>query len=536
MKGAAQKKLTLASFSLKDIAQGTKIALVIAALAAAGAGALGAMAIQTSKAAQDSLAAGRSVRDYFAMVTDAPASLKVSVALNGPWLAAADASLDALAQSANSVLLPSSVKEDIRAAYSAAKAVTSRLKRSGSAGASDAGAALAAVPAASRAAEQLVRIGSAGAGAGTLQMAALACLILVVAAGSYGLRRVMAEFRDRFNAAMQQFRVEERATVDVVHGLREIAQDGGFGRLQVEGGTGHSAHLVKAVNAVLDAALQVASETQEALQHGIGSAGKAADAARQSTSHANAGAKAASDAQGNMSQLVVEATNLSADLRSIAIDADSLKDRSEEASFSVQGCISKLDAMRQGLTESAKRVKGLGEHAQQLAMLGTSIAEVAEQAQVLALNAALAAERAGDHGSGITVVSNHLELLAARTREVADRLVASTAGAQSEARIASEVIDGSVAHLVSGSQELAISATLLAAMPAVSASCSATSTRLNARADHLLSTAKGLVSGLGEASSALATSSTLSAEVAAAVERVASLVQDAAQGLPEATA
>ncbi len=91
---------------------------------------------------------------------------------------------------------------------------------------------------------------------------------------------------------------------------------------------------------------------------------------------------------------------------------------------SVRNTISGMDGIREQIQDTAKRIKRLGESSQEIGDIVELIDDIADQTNILALNAAMQAAMAGEAGRGFAVVADEVQRLAERSGKATKQIEA----------------------------------------------------------------------------------------------------------------
>ena len=130
-----------------------------------------------------------------------------------------------------------------------------------------------------------------------------------------------------------------------------------------------------------------------------------------------------------MGATVAEVSRKSEDASNAATEAGS---RANEGARIVELTVEGIRSIATMVNDSAGAINELGKRGEQIGQVIGVISDIADQTNLLALNAAIEAARAGEHGRGFAVVADEVRKLAERTTKATDEVSESIRAIQSE--------------------------------------------------------------------------------------------------------
>lgn len=118
----------------------------------------------------------------------------------------------------------------------------------------------------------------------------------------------------------------------------------------------------------------------------------------------------------------------------------------------VQNTIRGMDNIREQIQETSKRIKRLGESSQEIGDIISLINDIADQTNILALNAAIQASMAGDAGRGFAVVADEVQRLAERSSAATRQIEGLVKAIQSDTNEAVISMEQTTAEVVRGAR------------------------------------------------------------------------------------
>ncbi|MFT5082626.1 MAG: twitching motility protein PilJ [Lentisphaeria bacterium] len=118
----------------------------------------------------------------------------------------------------------------------------------------------------------------------------------------------------------------------------------------------------------------------------------------------------------------------------------------------VQNTIRGMDTIREQIQDTSKRIKRLGESSQEIGDIVSLINDIADQTNILALNAAIQAAMAGDAGRGFAVVADEVQRLAERSATATKQIEALVKTIQNDTNDAVISMEQTTSEVVRGAR------------------------------------------------------------------------------------
>ena len=125
-------------------------------------------------------------------------------------------------------------------------------------------------------------------------------------------------------------------------------------------------------------------------------------------------------------------------------------DAAANGGATISEAVQQMQQIKEAVGKTAAVIGSLGESSKQIGAIVDAISAIAEQTNLLALNAAIEAARAGEHGRGFAVVADEVRKLAEQSREQAGEIANLIHGIQNESQNAVDVMQQGIEKVDGG--------------------------------------------------------------------------------------
>ncbi|MBI9049159.1 MAG: methyl-accepting chemotaxis protein [Anaerolineaceae bacterium] len=141
--------------------------------------------------------------------------------------------------------------------------------------------------------------------------------------------------------------------------------------------------------------------------------------------------------------------NISNNAKNVQSQAKAAADTAQNGTITVEETIQSMQSIKEKTLQSTEIVTSMGTQSEQIYNILETINDIASQTNLLALNAAIEAARAGEHGKGFAVVADEV-------RKLADRSAQATQEIAIIINAIKNTIDGAVHSMTMSSQEVEV--------------------------------------------------------------------------------
>ncbi|MEM1330802.1 MAG: methyl-accepting chemotaxis protein [Planctomycetota bacterium] len=259
---------------------------------------------------------------------------------------------------------------------------------------------------------------------------------------------------------------------------------------------------------------------QDTISDVSGSTNRLAAASTQIAATAEELARGAGEQEQQAAQVATVIEEMSSSVREVASsgetargEADSSRQSAEDGAAVVADTVREIETIARDVKETSTSIGELGRKSEQIGTIIGVINDIADQTNLLALNAAIEAARAGEHGRGFAVVADEVRKLAERTTQATAEVGSSIREIQEQTQVAVEKIESGTARTEQGVQLANTAGEALAAIQAGSGS---------------------VARSVSEIAAAATQQSTAADQASTAVERIASITRESSEGSRQA--
>ncbi len=210
--------------------------------------------------------------------------------------------------------------------------------------------------------------------------------------------------------------------------------------------------IADSMNFTIDALRTLVTSITDTAEEVLSSAESTKQTAQQLADASEEQAKQITSATQAVTNIVESIEGVSNNTVLLSEESERSVDIAKKGADTVQKSIKGMDTIREQIQETSKRIKRLGESSQEIGDIVELINDIAEQTNILALNAAIQAAMAGEAGRGFAVVADEVQRLAERSADATKQIEALVKTIQTDTNEAVISMEQSTAEVVAGAR------------------------------------------------------------------------------------
>jgi methyl-accepting chemotaxis protein len=164
-------------------------------------------------------------------------------------------------------------------------------------------------------------------------------------------------------------------------------------------------------------------------------------------------ARAVSVTSATTEQMAAGVEQVAANASAVAAASQQTRASAENGASAVRRTVTGMAEIQAVVTQASSKVEDLGRLGEKIGAVAETIDDIAEQTNLLALNAAIEAARAGEHGRGFAVVADEVRKLAERSQRETKAITALINDVQAGTRVAVEAMSRGAEKVQEGTVE-----------------------------------------------------------------------------------
>ena len=225
-------------------------------------------------------------------------------------------------------------------------------------------------------------------------------------------------------------------------------------------------------------------------------------------------------------EMSATSTEIARNCHSAATDSAKANEAAEMGARVVDETVVVMSRIADRVRSTAQTVETLGSRSDQIGEIIGTIEDIADQTNLLALNAAIEAARAGEQGRGFAVVADEVRALAERTTRATKEIGAMIKSIQSETKSAVTAMDEGVRQVEQGTSEASKSGDALRHILEQIANVTNQVNQIAVAAEEQTATTMEINNNIQQITEVAHITSTSSHEEAAAANQLARLAED----------